>query len=68
MSRDEAEREMIAGYLDGLRGEPEPGANRSHSYRHGWANGRDDRNKKPSQTAEWQREHAANAIAADTTY
>jgi len=35
--------EVLQGYLDGLSADnPEPSANRSASYRHGFANGRDD--------------------------
>lgn len=40
----EANAEMVEGYMDGLDlSSPEPSANRSASYRHGFANGRDDR-------------------------
>lgn len=66
MTRSEADSEMLAGYWDGLRGDPEPGANRSHSYRHGWKNGRDDRNKSPRAPTSFIREEAHAAIAADT--
>lgn len=39
-----ANDEMVEGYMDGFDPEtPEPSANRSHSYRHGFANGRADR-------------------------
>lgn len=31
--------ELLEGYWDGFKGEPEPGGNRSDSYYHGWANG-----------------------------
>ena len=31
--------EVIEGYNDGRRNEPEPGDNRSYSYWHGWRNG-----------------------------
>lgn len=34
--------EIVEGYNDGYRGEPEPGGNRSKSYWHGWRNGRVD--------------------------
>jgi hypothetical protein len=35
--------EMVEGYLDGRKADnPEPSSNRSLSYRHGFANGRDD--------------------------
>jgi hypothetical protein len=40
--------EMIEGFIDGYDlSAPEPSDNRSHSYRHGFANGRDDRSGKP---------------------
>ena len=43
-----ANDDMVEGYRDGLDpSTPEPSANRSHSYRHGFANGRDDRAGKP---------------------
>lgn len=39
-----ANEEMVEGYLDGFDPDtPKPSANRSHSYRHGFANGRADR-------------------------
>ena len=50
MSEDRrpANDEMVEGYRDGFDlSAPEPSANRSHSYRHGFANGRDDRSGKP---------------------
>ncbi len=31
--------EVIEGYGDGFRGEPEPGDNRSYAYWHGWTKG-----------------------------
>lgn len=34
--------EIVEGYHDGRAGEPEPGGNRSRSYRHGWRVGRVD--------------------------
>lgn len=44
----EANDEMILGYCDGLDlHNLEPSSNRSHSYRHGFANGRDDGNHSP---------------------
>lgn len=67
MTRTEAETEMLAGYWDGLNGEPEPGSNRSRSFRHGWKNGRDDRAKSPRSTSSYIRQEAAVAIAADTS-
>lgn len=33
------DEEVIEGYFDGLKNEPEPGNNRSKSYWHGWRNG-----------------------------
>lgn len=43
-----ANDEMVQGFLDGYDlTAPEPSANRSASYRHGFANGRDDRRGKP---------------------
>ena len=43
-----ANADMVEGYMDGLDlASPEPSSNRSHSYRHGFANGRDDRRGKP---------------------
>lgn len=44
--------DMVQGYLDGLDlDNPEPSENRSFSYRHGFANGRDDRYGKPRASA-----------------
>ena len=61
-----ANEEMIAGYVDGLDlSSPPPSDNRSHSYRHGFANGRDDLSKKPRAVASILREHAATAIEKD---
>jgi len=42
-----ANDEMVEGYRDGLdMNSPEPSANRSFSYRHGFKNGRADRTGK----------------------
>ena len=30
------EAEMVAGHLDAERGDPEPGANHTRAYHHGW--------------------------------
>lgn len=58
--------EMVEGYLDGLRPDnPEPSANRSASYRHGFANGRDDLAKSPRQPALVLRLLADQAIRDD---
>jgi hypothetical protein len=68
MTRTEAEQDMMSGFLDGYdMTAPEPSANRSHSYRHGFANGRDDRAKKPRASAQWLRARAEACIAADVT-
>jgi hypothetical protein len=65
MTRSDCDTEMLAGYWDGLNGESEPGSNRSHSYRHGWKNGRDDRNKSPRSAASYIREEADKARELD---
>ena len=42
-----ANDEMVQGYWDGFDPDsPEPSANRSRSYRHGFANGRADKSGK----------------------
>lgn len=64
------EDEMMQGYLDGFDpSNPEPSDNRSHSYRHGFANGRADKTGKlTGLTVAELRERAANCIAADETH
>lgn len=58
--------DMIEGYLDGRRADsPEPGINRSASYRHGFANGRDDLRREPRATAAELREWAEAADRFD---
>ena len=58
--------DMVEGFLDGYDLScPEPSGNRSHAYRHGFANGRDDRAHKPRASAATLRELAAEAIAKD---
>lgn len=58
--------EMLQGYRDGFnRDAPEPSDNRSHSYRHGFRNGRADLHRKPYATPDQVREMAENALAAD---
>jgi hypothetical protein len=48
MADGPANDEMVDGFRDGYDlSAPEPSANRSHSYRHGFANGRDDRSGQP---------------------
>jgi hypothetical protein len=66
MTREEAEHEMTEGYLDGLDADsPEPSANRSHSYRHGFQSGRDDLNGHPCAPYWERRRQAKEAIEAD---
>jgi hypothetical protein len=58
--------EMVEGYLDGLKPDnPEPSANRSHSYRHGFANGRDDIAHSPRLPAQVLRLLADQAVRDD---
>lgn len=57
---------MFEGYKDGLDpNSPPPSANRSHSYRHGFQNGRNDLAGKAPTPAEVLRKRAATAIAMD---
>lgn len=61
-----ANDEMIAGYRDGRNPDnPEPSSNRSHSYRHGFANGRDDLNRKPRASAAVLRQMAEDVEQKD---
>lgn len=61
-----ANAEMIEGFKDGYDlNAPEPSANRSHSYRHGFANGRDDRRGQPRDTHANLVAAAEAAMAAD---
>lgn len=61
-----ANDEMVQGYMDGFDlSSPVPSLNRSASYRHGFANGRDDRARKPRDSAENMRRLADEAMAAD---
>jgi hypothetical protein len=58
--------EMVEGYRDGRKlDNPEPSTNRSDSYRHGFANGRDDRAGSPRAPAAMLRSMADKAIADD---
>ena len=61
-----ANAEMIEGFTDGYDlTAPEPSANRSSSYRHGFANGRDDRRGKPRASFDELTKQAEAAMAAD---
>lgn len=65
-TRRPANDEMVQGYMDGWDLDaPEPSANRSHSYRHGFANGRDDRANKPRASAATLRQWADAAMEKD---
>lgn len=60
--------EMLQGYLDGHDpNSPEPSANRSHSYRHGFANGRDDLRGKSRDFSFTLRAQAIDAERKDAT-
>lgn len=39
--------ECVEGYRAGLRGEPEPGSDKSKSHWHGWRNGMMDTRRMP---------------------
>jgi hypothetical protein len=57
---------MAQGYRDGRNPDnPEPSANRSASYRHGFENGRDDYARSPRATAAMLRLMAEKAIRDD---
>ena len=64
-----ANDEMIQGYMDGLDlSLPEPSDNRTHSYRHGFANGRVDRDNRchwPRVSVAWLNAKADAAMEAD---
>jgi len=58
--------EMMLGYFDGFDPDsPSPSENRTHSYKHGFANGRDDLKHKPRAPASKLREMADKARFAD---
>ena len=67
MTRQEAEDDMMQGFRDGYDLDaPEPSQNRSHSYRHGFANGRRDKGiLNDGATYAWLRERAEACITAD---
>lgn len=67
--RSFADEERFQGYVDGGDPDaPEPGANRSHSYRHGFAVARSDQAGEPAfGTAQRARELSAVAEAKDAT-
>jgi hypothetical protein len=58
--------DMAEGYRDGGNPDnPEPSENRSASYRHGFANARDDTSGSPRATAQMLRLMAEKAIKDD---
>ncbi len=57
----EPNSERVEGYLDGFGGEPQPGANRSSAYVHGWWCGASDKGFVPVQP--WQRAIADQIVA-----
>ncbi len=66
MKERPANDEMVQGYMDGFDPcSPEPSENRSASYRHGFANARDDRARSPRASAQTLREWADLAMDED---
>ena len=49
--------EVVAGYMEAQRGDPEPGVNRGRSYWHGWANRMRDYGEWPQTAASAQLAH-----------
>lgn len=58
----EPDEERVEGYRDGFGHAPEPGANRSPAYWHGWLCGASDRGR--IETRPWMRALAAQHVAA----
>lgn len=68
MTLQECETDMVLGYRDGADlNAPIPGANRSWSYRHGFANARDDAARSPRASADELRKRADSCVFADMT-
>lgn len=66
LSRPPANAEMIQGFIDGYDVNcPEPSANRSHSYRHGFANGRADITHKSRGSFDWVLAEAERCMKLD---
>lgn len=62
------DEEVYQGYLDGCdANSPQPSGNRSASYRHGFANARDDLAQRPRAMAETLRRMAEEAKNADNS-
>jgi hypothetical protein len=51
------EGDILAGYLEARRGDPEPGPNRGRAYWHGWRNAMIDMGEMPPDDASWQLAH-----------
>ena len=49
--------EILAGYLETKRGDPEPGINRGRAYWHGWRNRMIDLGEIQGDSASWQLAH-----------
>lgn len=49
--------EIVAGYLEYRRGDPEPGENRGKAYWHGWRNAAIDHHEIPMGAASVQLAH-----------
>jgi hypothetical protein len=61
-----ANQEMVDGYLEGRDlDSPEPSANRSQSYKHGFMVGRGEKTGTLTQDAAYLREAADKAMDAD---
>lgn len=64
--RKPANEEMVQGYMDGYDlNSPEPSANRSHSYRHGFMVGRAEKEDRRLPSAEKLNDAADMAMAKD---
>lgn len=55
--------EVMAGYVAGLHGAPEPGSDRSRAYWHGWKNGMVDAGRQPIDDAQRELARAATIWA-----
>lgn len=66
MEQKPANAEMVEGYRDGYDlNAPEPSANRSHSYRHGFAVGRAEKRREKLPNHRTLSEAADAAMAKD---
>jgi len=68
-NKDKLMDETFEGYTDGLdMNNPEPSKNRSHSYRHGFANARDDKRGEPRAPAYILRAAHIAALEKDNVF